>query len=69
MENRKKLSPLNPSYEKLAGIEGQLGAVSPRCPVGSGLLCWDRAMLGAGMRAGVSCDVGQEPLWKSGGFS
>lgn len=60
---QKKLSELNPSCDKLAGLEGQLGTVSPRICVGSGFLCWDRDMLGAGMGAGVSHEVGQEPLW------
>lgn len=66
---QKKLSELNPSCEKLAGLKGQLGTVSPRCCVGSGFLCWDRVTLGAGMGAGVSSEVGQEPLWRSGGFA
>lgn len=66
---QKNLSELNPSCEKLAGLEGQLGAVSPGCCVGSGFLCWDRVLLGAGMGAGVSREVGQEPLWKSDGFA
>lgn len=66
---QKNLSELNPSCEKLAGLEGQLGMVSPRSLVGSGFLCWDRVMLGAGMGAGVSREVGQEPYWTPGGFA
>ena len=62
------LSGLNPSWERLAELEGQLGTVSPRGPMGSGFLCWDRGMLEAGMGVAGSDEVGQDPLWRLDGF-
>lgn len=60
---------LKPSWERLAGLEGQLGTVSPRGPAGSEFLCWNRGMLRTGMRAAGTGEVGQEPLWRLDGFA
>lgn len=64
LQKPENISRLNPSWKRLAELEGQLGAVSPRGPVGSGFLCWDKDMLEAGMGAVGSGEVGQDPLWR-----